>query len=101
MPSATKKSQPLERTRCVSTRLLELRVYRVAGRVSLMGARFNHRTLQDVDVGRKPATKKRKLENGASLASQPSFTDVLERLKKEEGTNAAGEFDSIPSTTRR
>jgi DNA polymerase delta subunit 1 len=51
------------------------------------------RTLTDAEIG--PAVKKRRLEKGASFASQslqsdPSFADVLERLKKEEGTNATG-----------
>jgi len=43
--------------------------------------------------------KKRKLENGGSFASQglqpqSSFADVLERLKKEEETNATGISDN-------
>ncbi|KAF9447509.1 hypothetical protein P691DRAFT_776079 [Macrolepiota fuliginosa MF-IS2] len=63
MSSALKENKPLERTR----------------------------TLTDLEVG--PAAKKRKLGNGTSFASQnlqsqSSFTDVLERLKKEEGMNA-------------
>ncbi|KAJ3576454.1 hypothetical protein NP233_g410 [Leucocoprinus birnbaumii] len=72
MPSATKKGEPLERTRY---------------------APKAHATLTDVEDGGGPASKKRRLGNGASFASQalqsqPSFTDVLERLKKEEETNA-------------
>ncbi|KXN81551.1 DNA polymerase delta catalytic subunit [Leucoagaricus sp. SymC.cos] len=65
MPSKTKKSEPLERTR----------------------------TLTDVEEGG-PAVKKRKLGKGASfnsqgLQSQSSFADVLERFNKEKGISTA------------
>jgi len=51
--------------------------------------------MTDVEQGEGPVAKKRKLENGGlfvsqALQSQPSFADVLERLKKEEETNATG-----------
>jgi len=54
--------------------------------------------MTDVEQGERPVVKKRKLENGGSFASQalqsqPSFADVLERLKKEE-TNAIGIFET-------
>lgn len=52
------------------------------------------RTLNGEEIEEGPAVKKRKLGNGAStlqgVQSQPSFADVLEKLKEEEGTNAPG-----------
>jgi hypothetical protein len=57
--------------------------------------------LEDVPVVGVPAAKKRKLENGTPLGSQPSFADVLERLKKEEGTKAAGEIYSTSLAVSR
>ncbi|KAF7770588.1 hypothetical protein Agabi119p4_6562 [Agaricus bisporus var. burnettii] len=64
MPYSKKEKKPLERTQ----------------------------TLNGEEIEEGPAVKKRKLGNGAStlqgVQSQPSFADVLEKLKEEEGTNA-------------
>jgi hypothetical protein len=63
---------------------------------SPLTGRCSTRTLNDGEIEEGPAVKKRKLGNGISASqgvqSQPSFADVLERLKKEEGANATGVF---------
>jgi len=92
MPSATKQRDPLEQTRLV---IAFRRDHTRKSRQRTRDADLNTRPMTDVEQGEGPVAKKRKLENGGlsvsqALQSQPSFADVLERLKKEEETNATG-----------
>lgn len=92
MPFTTKQRDPLEKKGCV---IAFRRGHTRKSRQQTRNADFNTRTMTGVEQGEGPVVKKRKLENGGpfapqALQSQPSFVDVLERLKKEEETNATG-----------
>lgn len=90
MPFPTKEKKPLERMQCVNLTCVSRRNYCL-----LTGCRST-RTLNDDEIEEGPVVKKRKLGNGTSASqaqSRPSFADVLERLKKEEGTNATGALE--------